>query len=206
MAEHEGVFGTTHLLEGLHQPLSSSQRYGDAGVGSSAANYRAAVRKTLFFCGILYQTDHFAKTGSRYTQGKLNKRGRVLQDNTEVHGTVSTLDETGFLGAGTTLAHGVHLSGGDMALLAERGCTVSHNPISNLRLGAGIANLPAMLKTGVNVALGVDGSGSGVDSQDILEVAKFASLIHNPHSQEYRDWPSTKQVPTPRNMTVFAII
>ena len=40
----------------------------------------------------------------------------------------------------------------------------------------------------------------------ILEVAKFASLIHNHHSQEYRDWPSTKQVPTPRNITVFAII
>eukprot|EP01043_Picozoa_sp_COSAG02_P001738 COSAG02_NODE_37_length_48203_cov_57.745708_22_plen_556_part_00 len=157
MAEHEGVFGTTHLLEGLHQPLSSSQRYGDAGIGSSAANYRGA-------------------------------------DNMEVHGTVTTLDGTGFLGAGTTLAHGVHLSGGDMALLAARGCTVSHNPISNLRLGAGIANLPAMLSAGVNVGLGVDGSGSGVDSQDILEVTKFASLIHNPSTAEYRDWPSPKQI------------
>ena len=126
----QGVYGTTHLLEGLHQPLSSSQRFGDSGAGSSAANYG---------------------TGGE-----------------EVHGTVRTLDETGFLGPGTTLAHGVHLSAGDMALLAERGCTVSHNPISNLRLGAGIANLPAMLEAGVNVGLGVDGAGSGVDSQDIL--------------------------------------
>ena len=104
MAEHkEMVFGTTHLLEGLHQPLSSSQRYGDAGVGSSAANYR----------------QHNA-------------------ENDEVHGTIATLDETGFLGDRTTLAHGIHLSGGDYKLLAERGCTISHNPISNLRLGAGM--------------------------------------------------------------------
>ena len=138
----QGVYGTTHLLEGLHQPLSSSQRFGDSGVGSSAANYG---------------------TGGE-----------------EVHGTVRTLDETGFLGPGTTLAHGVHLSAGDMALLAERGCTVSHNPISNLRLGAGIANLPAMLEAGVNVGLGVDGAGSGVDSQDIL-VSEQRSSQHGAH-------------------------
>ena len=56
------------------------------------------------------------------------------------------------------------------------------------------SNLPAMVNVGVNVALGVDGSGSGVDSQDILEVTKFASLIHNPSTAEYRDWPSPKQV------------
>eukprot|EP00746_Dinoflagellata_sp_MGD_P148932 gnl/MRDRNA2_/MRDRNA2_81053_c0_seq2.p1 gnl/MRDRNA2_/MRDRNA2_81053_c0~~gnl/MRDRNA2_/MRDRNA2_81053_c0_seq2.p1 ORF type:complete len:460 (-),score=80.85 gnl/MRDRNA2_/MRDRNA2_81053_c0_seq2:13-1320(-) len=156
MKENPGVFLTTHLLEGLHQPLSSSQRYSDSGIKSSAANYQAGTE--------------------------------------EVHGTVQTLSDTGFLGPRTTLAHGVHLSAGDMAVLAKHGCTVSHNPISNLRLGSGIANLPALLAAGVKVALGVDGAGGGVDSQDILEVCKFASMLHNPSTAEYRRWPKPRDV------------
>ena len=45
----------------------------------------------------------------------------------------------------------------DWALMAEKGISCVHNPWSNLKLGSGVAPIPAMMRAGVNVALGTDG-------------------------------------------------
>ena len=47
-----------------------------------------------------------------------------------------------------------------LELFKEKGVTVATCPASNLKLGSGVANVPLMLKKGVNVALGTDGSAS----------------------------------------------
>jgi cytosine/adenosine deaminase-related metal-dependent hydrolase len=52
---------------------------------------------------------------------------------------VEHLKRIGYLGDRTTLAHCVHLTEADIAILAETQSTVVHNPLSNLRLGSGIA-------------------------------------------------------------------
>ena len=108
--------------------------------------------------------------------------------------SVRVLDDCGFLTPRTTLAHAVHLTKGDMNVLAERGCLVSHNPISNLRLGAGIANILAMKAAGVKVGIGVDGAGSGVECQDVLAAAKLACLLPNVKTPEYRNWLKPRDV------------
>jgi 5-methylthioadenosine/S-adenosylhomocysteine deaminase len=54
--------------------------------------------------------------------------------------------------------------------------TVSHNPVSNMFLGDGIAPVVEMLQAGVNVALGTDGSASN-NSQDMFETLKMAPLL-----------------------------
>jgi cytosine/adenosine deaminase-related metal-dependent hydrolase len=92
--------------------------------------------------------------------------------------TVQALDRRGLLGPRTSLAHCVWIEGRDLALLAERGAVVIHNPVSNLRLGSGVAPLTRMLAEGISVAIGTDGAASN-DSQDLPEALKLAALLAN---------------------------
>ncbi len=63
----------------------------------------------------------------------------------------------------TVLAHGVHLSATDIAIVADAGASVAHNPASNLKLASGIAPVTELRAAGVNVSLGTDGSASAND-------------------------------------------
>jgi 5-methylthioadenosine/S-adenosylhomocysteine deaminase len=92
--------------------------------------------------------------------------------------TVQALDRRGLLGPRTSLAHCVWIEDRDLALVAERGAVVVHNPVSNLRLGSGVAPVARMLAEGVTVAVGTDGAASN-DSQDLPEALKLAALLAN---------------------------
>ncbi len=76
----------------------------------------------------------------------------------------------------TTAAHCVWVSDQDIALLAQHGVTAVHNPVSNLKLAAGIARVPALLKAGVNVCLGTDSVCSN-NSHDLFEELKTAAIV-----------------------------
>lgn len=54
--------------------------------------------------------------------------------------------------------------------------SISHCPISNLKLGCGVANISKMIEEGINVSLGTDGQGSG-SNLDMFETMKFAALL-----------------------------
>ncbi len=73
------------------------------------------------------------------------------------------LADTGLLGAGTVLAHGVHLDDHDLVTVAASGAAVAHCPASNQKLGSGFARIPELLAAGVPVALGTDGAASAND-------------------------------------------
>mgnify|MGYP004636300469 FL=1 len=85
--------------------------------------------------------------------------------------------DTGVLDVPTTAAHCVWVTDDDIAVLAEKGVTVAHNPVSNLKLGSGVAPLRRLLDAGVNVALGTDGAASN-NRLDILRELQTAALIH----------------------------
>jgi 5-methylthioadenosine/S-adenosylhomocysteine deaminase len=74
------------------------------------------------------------------------------------------------------LAHCVKLDEVDFLNLKKLGAAVSHNPVSNLKLGCGIANITKMKKKGITVGIGTDGQGS-CGPLSVLENAKFASLL-----------------------------
>lgn len=80
-----------------------------------------------------------------------------------------------FDGIHTILAHGVKINDEDMEILKTMQCGISHNPISNFRLGCKIADVTKYLKNGINVALGTDGQGSG-NNLDMFETMKLAAL------------------------------
>jgi cytosine/adenosine deaminase-related metal-dependent hydrolase len=89
---------------------------------------------------------------------------------------VEYLDRLGWLAEDVWCAHCVHLSADDMERFAVTGTGVAHCPTSNLRLGAGVAQVRAMIDGGLRVGLGVDGSASNERSDLFLEV-KQALLV-----------------------------
>jgi 8-oxoguanine deaminase len=97
----------------------------------------------------------------------------------EVYGCrpVEYLRRLGWLGSDVWLAHCVHLSPDEVQLFAETGTGVAHCPSSNFRLGSGIAPVPALLKAGAPVGLGVDGSASN-DASNMMAEVRQALLAH----------------------------
>ncbi|MDB9320759.1 amidohydrolase [Nodularia spumigena] len=105
---------------------------------------------------------------------------------------VEHLQRIGYLGDRTSLAHCVWLNNHDITILAQTQCTVVHNPLSNLRLGSGIAPILKYIKSGVNVTFGCDGASSN-DSQDLLEAIKIGSILHNITDPDYQNWITPKK-------------
>ncbi|MBI2087211.1 MAG: amidohydrolase [Deltaproteobacteria bacterium] len=97
-------------------------------------------------------------------------------------GVVTFLQDFGIPGPDSIFAHCVHLSGAEIAILKATDTSVSHNPVSNMMLGDGVAPVVEMLRAGVNVALGTDGAASN-HSQDFFETMKAASLLQKVHHQ-----------------------
>ncbi|MFJ2772362.1 amidohydrolase [Streptomyces sp. NPDC087300] len=90
---------------------------------------------------------------------------------------VELLDSLGVLGPDTLLAHAVDLTDAEIATLARTGTPVAHCPVSNLKLGCGIARVPELLDAGVTVGLGTDGAVSS-NTLDLLGAVKIAALVH----------------------------
>jgi len=74
---------------------------------------------------------------------------------------VNALNKLGFLDRKLILAHGTFISKEDQLLLKDKDVSVVHNPISNLNLGCGIADITSYKNNNINVCLGTDGQGSG---------------------------------------------
>jgi 5-methylthioadenosine/S-adenosylhomocysteine deaminase len=106
---------------------------------------------------------------------------------------VGRMDRLGVLGRNMSMAHCVWLSDEEIAATAARGATVVHNPASNLKLGDGVARVPAMLRAGVNVAVGTDGPCGG-DHLNMFEAMRLAAHLHTSNLVDYREWPSARQV------------
>jgi putative selenium metabolism protein SsnA len=70
---------------------------------------------------------------------------------------VDRLHKFGILGPETIAVHCVHVDAREIALLAETGTWVSHQPRSNMNNGVGLPAVESMLRAGVRVCLGNDG-------------------------------------------------
>lgn len=105
---------------------------------------------------------------------------------------VAYMDELGLLGPRTTLVHGIWLTGDDIARIADRGCSVVHNPLSNLKLGSGVCPVRPLLDAGVTVALGTDGMATS-DTADLVEAIRAASLLHKIDGPDYARWISAEE-------------
>jgi cytosine/adenosine deaminase-related metal-dependent hydrolase len=102
------------------------------------------------------------------------------------------LNELGFLGPRVSFEHGIWLTDRDIELLAQTRTSVTHNAISNMKLGSGIAPIPVLLDAGVNVAMGSDGMSSN-DGNDLYATLKVAGLLHKLWEIDYEEWLGARE-------------
>jgi 5-methylthioadenosine/S-adenosylhomocysteine deaminase len=77
----------------------------------------------------------------------------------------------------------VHLNDAEVTLLVNNQSAISHNPVSNMMLGDGVAPIVEALEAGVTVGLGTDGAAS-TQTQDMIEVLKGCSMLQKVHHQD----------------------
>lgn len=85
--------------------------------------------------------------------------------------------DLGALNTPTLAAHCVWVNDEDIAIMAEKGVSAVHNPVSNLKLGSGIMPLKKLLAAGVNVCLGTDGVASN-NRLDVLREMQTTAILH----------------------------
>ncbi len=91
------------------------------------------------------------------------------------------LEERGVLGAKTIAAHCVHVDAGEIEILQRTKTNVAHNPRSNMNNAVGVADVPGMMRRGLNVGLGNDGF-----SNNMFAEMKTAYLLHKSHRRDPR--------------------
>ncbi|MGI3776801.1 MAG: amidohydrolase family protein [Janthinobacterium lividum] len=96
----------------------------------------------------------------------------------ERHGCrpVQALERLGLLESPALLAHCVWLDDEDIRTIARTGASVSHNPVSNMKLASGAARTVDLLAAGIAVGLGTDGEKEN-NNLDMFEEMKGASLL-----------------------------
>lgn len=86
------------------------------------------------------------------------------------------LKKAGVFNYHVMLAHGVHVDNESIEMLKDISGGIVHNPVSNQKLGSGIADVRRLRNSGINVALGTDGQGS-TNTLDMFEEIKSAAYL-----------------------------
>ena len=120
---------------------------------------------------------HLAETRSQALLGR-QKYGRTL---------TAHLESLGLLGPRFSGAHGVWLERDEIRRLADAGAAIAHNPLSNLRLGSGIAPVRLMRALGLRVGIGTD-STSTSDTQNMFEAMRMATYLTRVQAEPPEQW------------------
>jgi len=121
---------------------------------------------------------HLAETKTQAVLGPQKYAGRSL---------TAHLADLGLLGPRLSVAHAIWLDGEDMARLADAGVSVAHNPLSNLRLGSGVAPIARMQAQGILVGIGTDAASTS-DTQNMFEATRLAAYLSRIQSPDPANW------------------
>ena len=102
---------------------------------------------------------------------------------------VEYLDDVGLLTDRLVAAHCIFVDDQDIALLETKGVGVSHNIVSNIKAGKGVAPVLDMLAEGLDVGLGTDGPMSG-NTLDMMGLLGYTAKLHKLASLDRRVMPA----------------
>jgi 5-methylthioadenosine/S-adenosylhomocysteine deaminase len=105
------------------------------------------------------------------------------------HSLTAHLGSLGVLGPTMSAAHAIWIDEDDMRRLADAGVAAVHNPLSNLRLGSGVAPVTRLRAHGVRVALGTDAANTS-DSQSMFEATRLAAYLSRVRDPDPDGWLS----------------
>ena len=89
--------------------------------------------------------------------------------------------------------HAVWVDADDIALLADSGALVAHNPVSNLKLGSGVMPFRALHDAGVPLCLGTDEAPCD-DTANLWGALKTGALIQKIANPEWTAWPTAEEL------------
>lgn len=98
---------------------------------------------------------------------------------------VDRLQKFGILGPKSIAVHAVHIDAKELAILAQTGTWVTHQPRSNMNNGVGLPRVEEMIRSGIRVCLGNDGF-----SNSMWEEWKAAYLGHKLFQRDPRVMPA----------------
>ena len=127
---------------------------------------------TLHASEMDYEMEHFARMGTTPT---------------------GYLHRIGALDAHMLAAHCIHLTDGDVALLAQSGASVAHCIGSNTKAGKGVAPVAALAKAGVPFALGTDGPSSG-NTLSMFDQMRLFAVSHKTANHDRGLFPAAQIV------------
>lgn len=87
------------------------------------------------------------------------------------------LDDLGVLDENTIAVHCNWLSDEEIHLFSRQGVKVAHCPESNMKLAAGMAPVPELLRHGITVGLGTDGAASN-NNLDLFREMGMTARVH----------------------------
>ena len=118
-----------------------------------------------------------------------NSETDFIQKNHKGMRPIEFVDSIGFLTSRTIAAHVIQANDGELDILKTRGVGIAHNPQSNMKLAAGTAPVPSMLKKDMAVGLGTDGAASNNDV-DMWEEMDTAAKLHKLISGDPKTLPA----------------
>jgi len=101
---------------------------------------------------------------------------RMIEDK-YAKSPVVYLHDLGVLDENTIAVHANWLSDQEIVIFSRQGVKVSHCPESNMKLAAGMAPVPKMLRHGITVGLGTDGAASN-NNLDLFREMGMTARVH----------------------------
>lgn len=121
------------------------------------------------------------------------KLQRVLGHEKHGKSFIQYVKDQGVLTERAVVIHSVWVDDEDIAAMAESGCSIIHNPISNLKIGSGVMPFRRLKDAGLNIGLGIDEVPVD-DGCNLWTVGKTAGLVHKIADPEYQNWPHEDEI------------
>jgi cytosine/adenosine deaminase-related metal-dependent hydrolase len=171
------------LLEDTGRSLADAAALGERWHGAAGGRLRYAVApRFALSCSrrLLEGCAELARSHGWLLQSHANENTSEVAAIRAATGTsnIEYFAGVGLTGPDVVLAHGVHLEPQEVELLAASGTTICHCPGTNLKLGSGIADIPALQRAGVRVVLGADGAPCN-NRLSIFHEMSLAATLHS---------------------------
>ncbi len=92
---------------------------------------------------------------------------------------IDFLDEMGLINSKAVIAHGIHMSDGELKKMVKKKAGLTHCPSSNLKLASGVAHIEKYREVGLKMGIGSDGAPCNNTMDPFLEM-RLAALLQKP--------------------------
>ncbi len=166
-------------------PLTNAKRFAESKPGSKRVEHTIGMQG-IYVCSddTLMKGMDFARKANKVLPMHVAETRKEVSECKKKRGAtpVEHMGKIGFLSSNLVSVHTVYVTPREIALLGGEGVSVSHNPVSNMKLGNGpAAPVAAFLDGGITTALGTD-SVSSNNNLDMFQVMKVSALLQKNES------------------------